>query len=420
MHILTSQPPQEKDLNNSSSSVSSKSSIHNNADNVSSNNNNHDRLRSSVTRLRTSLTNFRNNVVMTSSNSKPMRRLSAHASSAYQNFKFLRLPKDKPNILCLHGYRSNMEISALQLQHLGLDSKFHVHHLQGPIQTNDAADAAIQILSRGPYFSWMDSIDPDSDTTSNAFDAKNSNREQKEVEEEVKFQQLLSALKVILRHVDSLVNYESYDAVYGFSQGGTIASILSCPELVHKLRLHFQCRAPPQPRANPNANNGNGTVITSAFPSEEDVWYKRPCWKFAYLACAGNGAAMILRLKRYLLHSDNNKELDLLALEESHDFRHLSVSPLGSVHFIGINDPLKAFSEKYIDEVFCSERALPVYLNGAHEIPMFTQDVSKSINAYKATFLYPLIFHFHVETKRGGFGGMYRMVLPLQTRHFSI
>ena len=55
--------------------------------------------------------------------------------------------------------------------------------------------------------------------------------------------------------------------------------------------------------------------------------------------------------------------------------RFRSRSTLSSVHFIGINDPLKGKSESYLTNTFNDNIAYPVYLNGGHGISAFSSKV---------------------------------------------
>ena len=383
-----------------------------------------------------------------------------------------------PRLLCLHGYRSNAEIARMQVENLGLNTQFDITYLEGPIRSAEPAEdqRAAGMLSKGPYFSWVECRS--GFETDDEISALSANKEQ-----------LLQSLKYILVHLElmqqkvraldsegKLIPY--YDAVYGFSQGGTIATILSHEQLVKALRYEFaeefrHRRALPQidddqdvcslsddferasvydsisgsPRysfgtidglrrsqsfrldrsktntflrveddsAQPSlekSNDGDKKSFMKSFRSfrdfvggnradagppsalsfreiygrpnlpnlirtkeadiDEEVWNARACWGFAFIACAGN-SAVIKELERrfFSIKTGDDGEEECFVLYPK--------SSIGSVHYIGINDPLKGKGEFVMNEYFQREKVLPVYLNGRHEIPSYRSRVSKII-----------------------------------------
>lgn len=382
-----------------------------------------------------------------------------------------------PRLLCLHGYRSNAEITRMQVDNLGLNARFDITYLEGPIRSAEPAEdqRAASMLSEGPYFSWMEcrsEFETDDKNSAGSAD----------------IEQLIQSLKYILVHLELMqkkvraLNSEGklipyYDAVYGFSQGGIIATILSHGQLVKALRYEFaeefrHRRALPQvdddidafavgddfERASVNesssgslrdsfgtidaglrrsksfrldrsqsdsflrvdadsslavptkpeggdkrsfvksfrsfrefvggnsANTGppisksfreicgrptlpNLIIRTNEADIDEEVWNSRACWSFAFVACVGN-SVMIKELERKFF-SVNTED------GEEECFVLYPKSSIGSVHYIGINDPLKGKGEFVMNEYFQGEKVLPVYLNGRHEIPSYRSRVRK-------------------------------------------
>ena len=136
----------------------------------------------------------------------------------------------KPRMLCLHGYRSNETISKLQMENLGLASKFKITYLSGHLVSDEPAKGQEQlahILSEGPFYSWFEM----------------------ELEDEgAILDQILKSLKNVLVHLDMMqLKFSSkdeplrpyYDAVYGFSQGASIVTLLSDTEVVEAIRKEY-------------------------------------------------------------------------------------------------------------------------------------------------------------------------------------
>ena len=146
----------------------------------------------------------------------------------------------KPRMLCLHGYRSNETISKLQLENLGLTSKFNVTYLSAPYISNEAAEDQKQlanIFSEGPFYSWFE-------LGKTADENQNDDKDQ----DKHILEQMLKSLKSVIIHLDVMQCKRSsaedpvqpyYDAVYGFSQGATIVTLLSDTKLVKALRDHY-------------------------------------------------------------------------------------------------------------------------------------------------------------------------------------
>ncbi len=118
-----------------------------------------------------------------------------------------------PEILCLHGWRSNNDVTKVHAQHLHLQRTFAggVDCLHGTVPAPGAADQATSDFFEGPFFSWVD-------------------MGAGEAEQEA---QLLEALQAVLRHVEL---HGPYDCAYGFSQGGALVTLLSIPAVLQKLQ----------------------------------------------------------------------------------------------------------------------------------------------------------------------------------------
>lgn len=118
--------------------------------------------------------------------------------------------KEKPKILCLHGLRSNNDVSRMHLRNLGLKKWYTggVQYLESNIQASGPPDPATDEFFDGPFFSWYEKESPD-------------------------------AQSLLLRSLHGIVNYIKYngpfDCAYGFSQGGALVALLSFPDVVQRL-----------------------------------------------------------------------------------------------------------------------------------------------------------------------------------------
>ena len=116
------------------------------------------------------------------------------------------------NILCLHGWRSNNDVSRMHARALGLKGHFKsgVVYLQGPHSAEGPADAATDEFFDGPFYSWFE---PD--------------------DERGRADQLLQSLQSVVSFVKN--HHEPFNAVFGFSQGAGIAALLSHPAVLRAL-----------------------------------------------------------------------------------------------------------------------------------------------------------------------------------------
>lgn len=116
------------------------------------------------------------------------------------------------NILCLHGWRSNNDVSRMHARTLGFKGHFKagVVYLQGPHSADGPADAATDEFFDGPFYSWFEPGD-----------------------ERGRADQLLQSLQSIASFVKN--HHEPFNAVFGFSQGAGVAALLSHPAVLRAL-----------------------------------------------------------------------------------------------------------------------------------------------------------------------------------------
>ena len=113
-----------------------------------------------------------------------------------------RDPSTKPRVLALHGKASNGEVTKLQLTNLGItEQHYHIVFLEGPIVEDDG-DAEVTDFVAGPFYSWFYSDYSDARYRESFFNA------------------LLHIFKAIQ-------NLGTFDVIYGFSQGATVAAFAS-------------------------------------------------------------------------------------------------------------------------------------------------------------------------------------------------
>lgn len=123
-------------------------------------------------------------------------------------------------LLALHGSGSNSAVTKMQLENLGIsDAEYDVVHATGPIPVNEPGPGLEGLVS-GPWYSWLPR------------DGAEGMLEQGV---------LLDAICEALRNVTAVLETEGpFDGVFGFSQGGVVATLingLSCdPALLAALK----------------------------------------------------------------------------------------------------------------------------------------------------------------------------------------
>ena len=119
-------------------------------------------------------------------------------------------PAYSPTVLCLHGWRSNNEVTKMQSRNLCLKRWYSggVYYIEGPVQAPGPPDDVTDEFFDGPFFSWFET-------------------EMHDAEEK-----MLQSMHAVIAYVKS---HGPFDCAYGFSQGGAIVALLSFPEIVLKL-----------------------------------------------------------------------------------------------------------------------------------------------------------------------------------------
>jgi len=130
-------------------------------------------------------------------------------------------------VLCLHGHGSTNAITEMQTTHLQLGKLHGVEcdFLCAQLEVG-ANDAAIGMLSNGPYLSWF------SWTTSEILGVAVGRGPG------AAGGTLHDSLCRVLAHVAA---HGPYDGVYGFSQGALMATLLSSETVCDTLPAHFRC-----------------------------------------------------------------------------------------------------------------------------------------------------------------------------------
>lgn len=125
---------------------------------------------------------------------------------------------DKPRMLALHGWRSNSRVTQKQIENIGLDQLYDVTYLDACCTSRCAATELLQSLVEGPWFSWWDKEDWES----------NEDHPLSSKDEAV----IMNALRFLVDQIKSLGPFE---AVYGFSQGAGMACMLCNPVVLANL-----------------------------------------------------------------------------------------------------------------------------------------------------------------------------------------
>jgi hypothetical protein len=129
---------------------------------------------------------------------------------------------EKLRLLALHGKASNGEVTMLQLANLGVtDDKYDIVYLNGPIVEEDG-DPEITEFVVGPFYSWF---------YGNYSDARYKP----------------SFLCALIHVITAIQKLGPFNAVYGFSQGATVAAFTALSftdiELRNTLIAFDKCNA---------------------------------------------------------------------------------------------------------------------------------------------------------------------------------
>lgn len=223
----------------------------------------------------------------------------------------------KVRILALHGRGSNSTVTRMQLKNLGLsESECEVFYANGPILANRPGPGidGLEELVPGPWYSWLPG---DEGTLANG-------------------NALANAICDAVQNVLSILENEGpFDGVFGFSQGGVIASLVNGLPGDEALKSALQARA--------------GSTSSPALLS------KAP-FRATVIACAGASISLAeLRLRAGLgsVPAPSSKSR--------------------SIHLIGREDDYKSWSESFALSLN-STAADIFYLAGGHEINLLQRD----------------------------------------------
>jgi acyl-CoA synthetase (AMP-forming)/AMP-acid ligase II len=158
------------------------------------------------------------------------------ASISRSNSKRKKPRISRLRLLCLHGRKSNMDISKRQMARLGLDQDFDsITYLQGPYV--DTALLSSDDDGVPLYYSWVESRSSSETKKEKESTATSSSSSGMQLmQTNLDKHSLLTSLYKIIQHVRT---HGPYDAVYGFSQGAALATVLSSRVLRLKVLDYF-------------------------------------------------------------------------------------------------------------------------------------------------------------------------------------
>ncbi|WP_026190822.1 AMP-binding protein [Methylobacterium sp. WSM2598] len=223
----------------------------------------------------------------------------------------------RPRVLALHGYGSNSTVTRMQLENLRVTSSdFDILYVNGPIAVEEAGPGIADLgdLVSGPWYSWLPSDHPGA------------------VDGRVLLGAICDAVQTVLLQIEE---YGPFDGIYGFSQGGVIASLVN--GLAHDDALISALRD----RTGRDPSHG----LQGRMPARGMV-----------AACAGASIPFPdLRMRAGLGAGPS------------------VVSGTRCVHLIGRNDDLKSWSES-LALTTDPRRTSVFYLRGGHEIGRAERD----------------------------------------------
>ena len=119
-------------------------------------------------------------------------------------------PTSKVRLLALHGSGSNRDVTKMQLENLGVsEPEYDVVYANGPVSVDKSGPgiAEIEGLISGPWYSWLPQVMGEG-----------------ELERDI----MLNGICVAVQRVLEIIADEGpFDGVFGFSQGGVIASLVN-------------------------------------------------------------------------------------------------------------------------------------------------------------------------------------------------
>ena len=115
-----------------------------------------------------------------------------------------------PRILALHGRQSNNDVTAVQLENLHITpDRYEIVYLHGPLN-EEYGDHAIEEFVSGPFYSWFEYDD---------------NRKLKP-----------SLIRAVNHVFNAIEQFGPFDAIYGFSQGATVAVLVALAHVIPQFR----------------------------------------------------------------------------------------------------------------------------------------------------------------------------------------
>ncbi len=241
-------------------------------------------------------------------------------------------PQPRLRILALHGKGSNQYITRLQLENLGVsDAKHQIVYAEGPISEPNPGPGLNELstLANASWYSWFHAIPESQVDARNIADRK----------------AILSAIAFIL---DIEREQGPFDAVFGFSQGCIIASLVNELSVSEALCLALES----------HTGKSYSYLNQSA-----------PLFPAAVFACAAGPG-----------------DLETLRTQLGIPVKLVCSPSYRSVHLIGKFDALKAWSESFA-VLMNAKNTSVVYFDGAHEISQYQRDDSYLIESVRACLL---------------------------------
>ena len=265
--------------------------------------------------------------------------------------------KEKPLLLCLHGFKSNSQINSLQMQNLGIFERFRIEHLHGPFLSKTGADDQVELISSGPYYSW---IECDEINCAQSESKKSEPLSRLPLNDShfpcngKSFEGIMISLRCLLKFLVSHVD-NPIDTVYAFSQAAPLVSIISHSKMRKKLLVKFGLHS-------------------------EKTRNMKP-WKFVIFGCAANFNLYGAVYKYFFPGSNCRSNIKYSQPNQSHfgpDAQEILKDKLeiASFHIIGIEDSFKTESEMVYD-LFHEDMRICLYALISHTIPSFLSKKDK-------------------------------------------
>jgi len=276
-------------------------------------------------------------------------------------------------ILALCGAKSNDDVTRMQLENLHItDEHYEIHYLHGNIEEEEG-DAALDGLFHGPFYSWIDTSD-----------------------EKALNESIVNSVRLVMRVVNA---HGPFDGVYGFSNGGLIATLTANIVSDDKLRQAVEA-------SNFSTSNHTKRVLIS----DKDIVNQRggrtSLRRGSVVGASATRASILGGVKARTSVIGNRGSLfggrfsmtsvaivgrpfsfvicACAGMSAMHGLESITVSALGdkkntqaeedgvthlvhvkSIHLIGIEDPLKIRSEAIAD-LFTGAKVM--YLAGGHSV----------------------------------------------------